>query len=313
MVARTAELLRIPPEHVLIAATGVIGQPLPMDRIRAAIPKLVKSLSPQGGREAAEAILTTDTRVKEAALRCEVGGRTVTLGGMAKGVGMIEPHLATMFCFVTTDAAAARGALDPILKRAVDRSFNRITVDGDQSTSDTVAVIGNGLAENPPLDRGARGVREFAAALGALMERLARMLVEDGEGATKLVAITVRGAASRRDALSAARSVANSPLVKTAINGADPNWGRIMMALGKAPARVETDRVALAFGADGESERVVERGVLREGVRLDRVREIMGRSAFEIVIDLGLGRAEERVWTCDLSEEYVRINGKYTT
>jgi glutamate N-acetyltransferase/amino-acid N-acetyltransferase len=314
MVKQAAELLRIPPSHVLIASTGVIGQPLPMDKIRAAIPKLVKSLSPQGGREAAEAIMTTDTRLKEAALRCEVGGRTVTLGGMAKGVGMIEPHLATMFCFVTTDAAVARGGLDPILRRSVDRSFNRITVDSDQSTSDTVAVIANGLAENAPLDKGARGLRDFAVALDALVARLARMLVEDGEGATKLVSITVRGAASRRDALVAARSVANSPLVKTAINGADPNWGRIMMALGKAAARVEQDKVAISFGGeDGQSERLVERGMLREGVRLDRVREIMGRPALDITIDLGIGRGEERVWTCDLSEEYVRINGKYTT
>ena len=314
MVKQTAELLRIPSSHVLIASTGVIGQPLPMDKVRAAIPKLVKSLSPQGGREAAEAIMTTDTRRKEAALRCEVGGRTVTLGGMAKGVGMIEPHLATMFCFVTTDAAVARGALDPILRRSVDRSFNRITVDSDQSTSDTVAVIANGLAENPPLDKGARGLRDFAVALDALVARLARMLVEDGEGATKLVSITVRGAASRRDALVAARSVANSPLVKTAINGSDPNWGRIMMALGKAAARVEQDKVSISFGGDdGQAERLVERGMLREGVRLDRVREIMGRQALDITIDLGIGRGEERVWICDLSEEYVRINGKYTT
>jgi len=314
MVKQAAELLRIPPSHVLIAATGVIGQPLPMDKVRAAIPKLVKSLSPKGGREAAEAIMTTDTRLKEAALRCEVGGRTVTLGGMAKGVGMIEPHLATMFCFVTTDAAVARGALDPVLKRAVDASFNRITVDSDQSTSDTVAVIANGLAENTPLDKGARGVRDFAVALDALVGRLARMLVQDGEGATKLVSVSVRGAASRRDALVAARSVANSPLVKTAINGADPNWGRIMMALGKSAARVEQDKISIAFGGeDGQSERLVERGMLREGVRLDRVREIMGRQTLDIIIDLGIGRAEERVWTCDLSEEYVRINGKYTT
>jgi glutamate N-acetyltransferase/amino-acid N-acetyltransferase len=313
MVKQAAELLRIPPSHVLIAATGVIGQTLPMDKVRAAIPRLVKALSPQGGRAAAEAIMTTDTRLKETALRCDVAGRTVTLGGMAKGVGMIEPHLATMFCFVTTDAAVARGALDPILKRSVDRSFNRITVDSDQSTSDTVAVIANGLAENAPLDRGARGMRDFAAALDALLERLARMLVQDGEGATKLVSVTVRGAASRRDALVAARSVANSPLVKTAINGADPNWGRIMMALGKSAARVEQDKVSIAFADERHSERLIERGMLREGVLLPRVREIMGGQAFDITIDLGLGRGEERVWTCDLSEEYVRINGKYTT
>jgi glutamate N-acetyltransferase/amino-acid N-acetyltransferase len=309
MTRQVADLLRIPATHVLIAATGVIGVPLPMDKIRAALPKLVKSLSPQGGRAAAEAIMTTDTRVKEAALRVDVNGRPVTMGGIAKGVGMLEPHMATMFCFIATDAVVARGTLGGVVRRSVDRSFNRITVDSDQSTSDTVAVLANGLAENAPLEASGRGVRQFSAALDALMSTLARMLVADGEGATKLVAITVRGAASRRDALTAARSVATSPLVKTAINGHDPNWGRIMMALGKSAARVEQEKVAIAFN----DEKVVERGMLREGVRLDRVREIMGGAEYEVVIDLGLGRSEERVWTCDLSEEYVRINGKYTT
>jgi glutamate N-acetyltransferase/amino-acid N-acetyltransferase len=279
-----------------------------MDKIRAALPKLAKSLSPQGGGAAAEAILTTDTRPKDAALRVEVDGRAVTIGGIAKGVGMIEPHLATMFCFAATDAAVAPAALDTAVRRTVDRSFNRMTVDSDQSTSDTVAVLANGLAENRPL-KGGRGLAQFVVGLEALMQRLARMLVADGEGATKLVAIAVRRAASQRDALVAARNVANSPLVKTALNGADPNWGRIMMALGKSAARVDQDKVAIAFGG----ERVVERGMLREGVRLERVREIMGGREYEITIDLGLGRGEDRVWTCDLSEEYVRINGKYTT
>jgi glutamate N-acetyltransferase/amino-acid N-acetyltransferase len=309
MTRIAGDLLRIPPTHVLIAATGVIGVPLPMDKIRAALPRLVKALSPQGGRAAAEAIMTTDTRPKEAACRVEVGGRPVVIGGIAKGVGMLEPHLATMFCFVATDAAVERGALARALRRAVDRTFNRVTVDGDQSTSDTVAVLANGLAENRPLEKGGRGLRQFTAGLETVMGRLARLLVADGEGATKLVTVSVRGAVSRRDAVAAARSVANSPLVKTALNGADPNWGRIMMALGKSPARVEQDRVAIAFGDEG----LVERGLLREGVRLDRIREIMGRPEYEIVIDLGLGRGEERIWTCDLSEEYVRINGKYTT
>jgi glutamate N-acetyltransferase/amino-acid N-acetyltransferase len=309
MTRTVADLLRIPPTHVLIAATGVIGVPLPMDKVRAALPKLVKALSPQGGRAAAEAIMTTDTRPKEAALRLEVNGRSVTMGAIAKGVGMLEPHLATMFCFVATDAAVARGALGGVLRRAVDKSFNRATVDSDQSTSDTVAVLANGLAENTPVEVGGRGLRQFAAGLDALLTKMARMLVADGEGATKLVSIVVRGAASRKDALAAARSVANSPLVKTAVNGADPNWGRIMMALGKSAARVDQDKVAIAFG----EEAIVERGVLRDGVRVERIREIMGGQEYEITIDLGLGRGEDRVWTCDLSEEYVRINGKYTT
>ena len=309
MTRLCGELLRIPAEHVVIAATGVIGVPLPMEKIRAALPKLAKSLSPQGGRAAAEAILTTDTRAKEAALRVEVNGRPVTLGGMAKGVGMIEPHLATMLCFVATDAVIARDALRGVVRRAVDRSFNRITIDGDESTSDTVAVLANGLAENAPLEAGGRGLRQFASGLEALTARLARTLVDDGEGATKLVSIAVQGAATRRDALAAARSVANSLLVKTAINGRDPNWGRIMMALGKSTARVDQDKVAIGIGGEA----VVERGMLRDGVRQDRVREIMGRKEYTITIDLGLGRGEDQVTTCDLSEEYVRINAKYTT
>jgi glutamate N-acetyltransferase/amino-acid N-acetyltransferase len=303
------EALRIQARHVLIGATGVIGQPLPMDKIRTALPRLVKSLSPQGGPAAAEAIMTTDTRPKSAALRLEVNGRPVTIGAMAKGVGMIEPHMATMFCFVTTDAVIPTAALRTVLRRSVDTSFNRITVDGDTSTSDTVAILANGLAENAPLQAGSRGLRQFARGLDAITDRLARLLVSDGEGATKLVAVIVRGAASRRDALLVARSVANSPLVKTAINGGDPNWGRIMMALGKTAARVEPQRVSIAF----DDEVLAEGGVLREGARLDRIRETMARTEYRLSIDLGLGRAEERVWTCDLSEEYVRINAKYTT
>lgn len=303
------ELLRIPPKHVLIGATGVIGIPLPMDKVRAAVPKLVKSLSPQGGRAAAEAILTTDTRPKEVALRVELDGRAVTIGAMAKGVGMIEPHMATLLCYMATDAVIERHALQTVVRRAVDRSFNRISVDGDQSTSDTVAVLANGLAENTPLDAGARGLRSFAQGLEAVTARLAGMLVGDGEGATKVVAIVVREAVSRRDALIAARSVANSPLVKTAINGEDPNWGRIMMALGKSAAKIDPDKVTIAFG----DEIVAERGILRQGVRLARVREIMRQKEYTITINLGLGRGEECVWTCDLSEEYVRINAKYTT
>jgi glutamate N-acetyltransferase/amino-acid N-acetyltransferase len=309
MTRTVGELLHVPGRQVLVAATGVIGQPLPMDKIRAALPKLVKGLSPQGGRHAAEAIMTTDTVPKEAAVRLEVGGRPVTIGGIAKGVAMLEPHLATMFCFVATDAMVAADALQSALGRAVDRSFNRITADGDQSTSDTVAVLANGLAENTPLERGGRGLRQFTRGLEALTARLARLLIEDAEGASKLVEVRVRGARTRGDARLAARSVANSPLVKAAFNGADPNWGRIMMALGKSRARVDADRVSIAIG----DEKLVERGMARPGARLDRIREVMGRREYVVAVDLGLGRGEDHVWTCDLSEEYVRLNSKYTT
>jgi glutamate N-acetyltransferase/amino-acid N-acetyltransferase len=309
MTRTVGELLHVSSEQVLIAATGVIGQRLPMDKIRAALPKLVKGLSPQGGRHAADAILTTDTVPKEAALRLEVAGRPVTIGGIAKGVAMLEPHLATMFCFVATDAMVAADALHSVLRRAVDRSFNRITADSDQSTSDTVAVLANGLAENATLERGGKGLRQFGRGLEALTARLARLLIGDAEGATKLVEIHLRGARTRREARLAARSVANSPLVKAALNGADPNWGRIMMALGKSPARVIGERVSMAIG----DEILVERGSARPEARLDQIREVMACREYAITIDLGLGRGEDHVWTCDLSEEYVRLNSKYTT
>ncbi|MFQ5898603.1 MAG: bifunctional glutamate N-acetyltransferase/amino-acid acetyltransferase ArgJ [Candidatus Methylomirabilia bacterium] len=309
MTTIVADLLRIPERHVLVASTGVIGQPLPMDRIRAALPKLARALSPQGGRSAAEAILTTDTTLKEAALRVEVAGRPITIGGIAKGAGMIEPNMATMFCFLATEVAVSRDALRMVLRRAVDRSFNRITVDGDQSTSDTVAILANGLAENSPLEKGSRGLRSFAKGVEAITLRLAQMLVRGGEGATKLVEVHVRGARSKRDALGAARSVANSLLVKTAMNGQDPNWGRIMAALGRSRAAVVQDKVGIWIG----EEALVVGGELTPGAKWDRVREVMARSEYAIQIDLGLGAGRDRVWTCDLSEEYVRINTKYTT
>ncbi|MBI4241895.1 MAG: bifunctional glutamate N-acetyltransferase/amino-acid acetyltransferase ArgJ [Candidatus Rokubacteria bacterium] len=309
MTRIVADLLGIPTHHVLVASTGIIGRPLPMDRVRAALPGLVKALSPQGSRHAAEGILTTDTVSKEAALRIDVAGRPATIGGIAKGVGMIEPHMATMFCFLATDVAVSQEALQAVLKRAVDRSFNRITVDSDRSTSDTVAILANGLAENTPLDKGSRGFRSLAKGVEAITLRLARMLVKDGEGATKLVEVRLRGAKSRREAWLAARSVANSLLVKTALNGQDPNWGRIMAALGKSAATVVAERVAIWFG----DEPLVAGGQLKPDARLGQIREIMARPEYAIQIDLGLGSGQDHVWTCDLSEEYVRINAKYTT
>ena len=225
MTEIVAKHLRIPEERVLVASTGVIGRPLPMDKIRPALPKLVKALSPQGSRHAAEGIMTTDTHPKEAALRVEIGGRRVTMGGIAKGTGMIHPMMATMFCFVATDLAVERDALQAALRRAVGESFNRISVDGDRSTSDTVVVLANGLAENRPLARGDRRLRSFQHALDALAERLAVMLVKDGEGATLVIEIRVRGAKTRRDAGAAARSMATSSLLKAAFARAGPELG----------------------------------------------------------------------------------------
>jgi len=309
MVQLVAHQLRIPPTHVLVASTGIIGQPLPMEKIRAGIPKLVKGLSPQGGRAAADAIMTTDTRRKEAALRVEIGGRAVTLGGIAKGAGMIYPHLATMFCFMVTDAALTRDALDVVLRRTVEQSFNRIVIDGDRSTSDTVFFLANGLAENRPLAKGDRRLPAFQNALDALAQRLALMLVQDGEGATKLVEIRVQGAGSQKDALTAARAIANSLLVKTALAGEDPNWGRIIAALGASGAHVEEDKVAIFYG----DEPATERGQVRPGVRWARVKEVLAGKEVLIRVDLGLGPGQAHVWTSDLTEEYIKINARYTS
>jgi glutamate N-acetyltransferase/amino-acid N-acetyltransferase len=304
MTEIVARHLRIPDERVLVASTGVIGRYLPMEKIRPALPKLVKGLSPAGSRAAAEGIMTTDTHPKEAALRVEIGGRRVTIGAIAKGTGMIHPMMATMFCFVATDLAVEREGLQGAIRRAVAGSFNRISVDGDRSTSDTVIVLANGLAENRALARGDRQLRPFQQALDALTQRLAVMLVKDGEGATMVIDVRVRGAKTRGDAEMAARSIANSNLFKTAMAGRDPNWGRVMSALGAAGIAVQEDRVAVWYG----EEQVAAGGRLREGVRWDRVKVELAKPEVVVTVDLGLGSAQDHIWTCDLTADYVKIN-----
>ena len=304
MTEIVAKHLRIPDERVLVASTGVIGRYLPMEKIRPALPKLVKGLSPEGSRAAAEGIMTTDTHPKEAALRVEIGGRRVTIGGIAKGTGMIHPMMATMFCFVATDLAVEREGLQGAIRRAVTGSFNRISVDGDRSTSDTVIILANGLAENRALARGDRRLRPFQLALDALTQRLAVMLVKDGEGATLVIDVRVRGAKTRGDAEMAARSIANSNLFKTAMAGRDPNWGRVMSALGAAGAAVQEDRVAIWYG----EEQVAAGGRLRDGVRWDRVKAELAKPEVAVTVDLGLGSAQDHIWTCDLTTDYVKIN-----
>jgi glutamate N-acetyltransferase/amino-acid N-acetyltransferase len=304
MTEVVAKHLRIPDERVLVASTGVIGRYLPMEKIRPALPKLVKALSPQGGRRAAEGIMTTDTHPKEAAVRVDIGGRPITLGAIAKGTGMIHPMMATMFCFVATDLAVEREPLQAAIRRAVGASFNRISVDGDRSTSDTVVVLANGLAENRPLTRGDRRLRVFQQALDALAQKLAVMQVRDGEGATMVIDVRVRGAKTRRDAEAAARAVANSNLFKAAMAGHDPNWGRVMCALGYSGAAVQEDRVGIWYG----DEQVVAGGRLKEGVAWDRVKTELAKPEVTLTVDLGLGSAHDHMWTCDLTQDYVKIN-----
>jgi glutamate N-acetyltransferase/amino-acid N-acetyltransferase len=306
MTEVVARELRIPDARVLVASTGIIGRYLPMDRIRPALPKLVKGLSPQpqGSRHAAEGIMTTDTHPKEAALRVEIGGRPITIGAIAKGTGMIHPLMATMFCFVATDLAVARDALQAALRRAVTGSFNRISVDGDRSTSDTVVILANGLVENRPLTRGDRRLRLFQTALDALTQRLAVMQVRDGEGATLVIDVHVRAAKTRRDAETAARAIANSPLFKTAMAGRDPNWGRVMSALGASGVAVQEERVGIWYG----EEQVAAGGKLKESVRWDRVKADLAKPEVTVTVDLGLGSGHDHVWTCDLTQDYVKIN-----
>jgi glutamate N-acetyltransferase/amino-acid N-acetyltransferase len=217
---------------------------------------------------------------------------------------MIHPLMATMFCFIATDLAIARDAVHAALRRAVGGSFNRISVDGDRSTSDTVVLLANGLAENRPLARGDRRLRPFQQALDALTQRLAVMQVRDGEGATLVIDVRVRGAKSRRDAELAARSIANSNLFKSAMAGRDPNWGRVMSALGAAGVPLQEDRVSIWYG----DEQVAAGGRLREGVRWDRVKSELAKPEVTVAVDLGLGSGQDHMWTCDLTVDYVKIN-----
>jgi glutamate N-acetyltransferase/amino-acid N-acetyltransferase len=306
MTEIVARELRIPEARVLVASTGIIGRPLPMEKIRPALPKLVKALSPEprGSRHAAEGIMTTDTHPKEAACRVDIGGRPITIGAISKGTGMIHPHMATMLCFVATDLAVARDALQAALRRAANGSFNRISVDGDRSTSDTIVILANGLAENRPLARGDRRLRVFQQALDAVTQKLALMQVKDGEGATIVLDIRVRGAKTRRDAEVAARALANSPLFKTALAGRDPNWGRIMSAVGASGAAVQEEKIAIWYG----DEQVAVSGKARDNVRWDRVKAELAKPEATLTIDLGLGSGHDHVWTCDLTTDYVKIN-----
>ena len=308
MVHATAKALRIAESEVLVASTGVIGQYLPMDAINRGIEMAVERLG-SDGTGAAEAIRTTDTFSKEAAVRCNVGGVRVTVGGMAKGSGMIAPNMATMLAFVTTDAMITPEALQAATRLAVDRSFHRISVDGDTSTNDMVAVLANGRAGNPIIDTvDSPGYAAFYQALEHVLVELSKMIVMDGEGATKFVEIRVIAAATEADAAQAARTVANSSLVKTALNGEDANWGRILAAIGRSGIAFDPAKVEIDFG---------DVPILRANYRIDFSEEdakvVLARRDIVITIRLNTGNASAFFWTCDLSKEYVAINANYRT
>jgi glutamate N-acetyltransferase/amino-acid N-acetyltransferase len=306
MAAETARLVDCPVEQVLVASTGVIGVALDIDKIRRGLPNAMASLASDQGPQAAQAIMTTDPFPKEAAARLAIGGRQVTVGGMAKGSGMIEPMMATMLAFLTTDAEVPRALLDRALRDAVRDTFNSITVDGECSTNDCVMVLANG-ASGAAIDESNYDV--FAHALRSVCLRLALGIVRGGEGATKLVTINVTGAAESDEARRAAKAIANSPLVKTAIHGGDPNWGGLVAVAGRAGVAFDLSRAAVRIGTTTlfENGRPHDEAAPAAAAYLKHHRDIL------IAVDLGAGSEAATVWTCDLSAEYVRINAEYRT
>jgi glutamate N-acetyltransferase/amino-acid N-acetyltransferase len=305
--ARVAQELGIRPEEVLVASTGVIGAPLDTALIEGAIPELVRTLSPDGIPRAAEAIMTTDSFPKLARFHGEAGGKPFNIVGIAKGAGMIMPQMATMLCFVLSDIAIESSALRDAVRASVEPSFNRITVDGDTSTNDTVVVMANGRAANGAM-RGS-DYESFAGGLAQVMGELATMIVRDGEGATKVVQIVIRGASTAAEATAAARTIANSTLVKTAFYGQDPNWGRIMAALGRSGIQMKEELVDIWI--DGV--KIVEGGI-GQGMSAERsASQKMANKEFSVLVALHQGEHEDRILTCDLTHEYVTINATYRT
>lgn len=310
MAAVCGKALQAPPEQVLVCSTGVIGVQLPMPLLREGIATCAAQLSTQGGQAAAEAIMTTDLYCKETAVSYQYQGKTVTVGGIAKGSGMIHPNMATMLCFITTDLQIEAAALQQAVKEAADASFNMVTVDGDTSTNDSMLVLANGQAGNETVQADGAGYAEFVQALTLVAARLARLMAYDGEGATKLLECQVCGAPSLQDARLAAKAVVGSSLVKAAFYGEDANWGRIACAAGYSGAQFDTAKVNLRLqSAAGEIE------LMRAGSGLvfdeEAAKQILQEREIFIKLDLGSGEYQATSWGCDLSHEYVNINADY--
>lgn len=308
MAGAAADVLGIEEQQVLVASTGVIGVPLPVDKIAAAVPALAASLSPENHNRAAQAIMTTDLVTKEYAVQVALANHTITIGGMAKGSGMIHPNMATMLCFITTDAAIGSQALQAALKQAVDHSFNMITVDGDTSTNDMVLALANGQASNPEILPDTDDYRLFYGGLLEVCSNLAKMIARDGEGATRLIEVTVTGAPTLQGARRAARAVAGSNLFKAAVFGQDANWGRILCALGYSGATFSPDLVDIFIG---------DVQVAGNGGALDfseeRAAAMLKQDPVTVQVHLKCGPHQATAWGCDLTYDYVRINGSYRT
>jgi len=304
---RVAKNLDIKPDYVYVSSTGIIGKPLPMNRIKKAIPTLTNKLSPYSIEDSARAIMTTDTFPKLSLEKVKIGGRVGTITGIAKGAGMICPNMATMLCFILTDIAIRRDALDNALREAVRSSFNRLIIDNDMSTNDSVIIMANGRLNNRPLTKNSSYFKRFKDALCRVTYELARMIAFDGEGATKLIEVNVRGAKTEMDAERVARAIAKSMLVKTAIYGKDPNWGRIMAVVGYSGIDISEDRIDLYINRH----KFVSGGIgLKKGNIASRILE---NKEISITVDLGLGNKSASVLTCDLTEKYVHINSSYSS
>ncbi|GAA6491833.1 MAG TPA: bifunctional glutamate N-acetyltransferase/amino-acid acetyltransferase ArgJ [Candidatus Bariatricus faecipullorum] len=307
-----AEALGVDADGVLIGSTGVIGKQLPIDRIRNGITMLAegKNSTLENGTAAARAIMTTDTREKQMAVEISVGGKTVTIGGMAKGSGMIHPNMCTMLSFITTDAVITKEALQKALSDDVQDTYNMISVDGDTSTNDTVLVLANGLAENEEITVDSESYPVFAEALHAINEYLAKQIAGDGEGATALFEVEVVGADTRENAKTLAKSVACSSLVKTAIAGHDANWGRILCALGYSGAQFDPEKVDLTFESSAGKIQIIENGVAVDYSE-EKATEILSQPEIKAVADMKMGTEKATAWGCDLTYDYVKINADY--
>ncbi|CCQ89879.1 Arginine biosynthesis bifunctional protein ArgJ [Nitrospina gracilis 3/211] len=305
MVALTAKQLGVTDKEVLVASTGVIGVKLPLAPVKKGLPQLGGALSPKGWNDAAEAILTTDLVIKTAC----VESNGITVGGIAKGSGMIHPNMATMLAFLATNANIGKADLKAALKVANEHTFNRINVDGDTSTNDMVVILANGQAGNASIKKGTKAFRDFVEALTAVCKSLAFAIVKDGEGATKFVTVSVKGAKTEKHALTVSRAVADSKLVQTALFGEDPNWGRIIAAVGYAGVPVKPEKIDIAFNGTP----LVKNGAPVAGLSVTALHKQMKAKDLRIDIGLGMGKASAETYTCDLSYDYVRINAEYTT
>ena len=308
----TAQALGIAPQDVVVASTGVIGQVLPIEPIQAGIPELVKALSADGSHAAATAIMTTDTIAKEAAAEVEIGGKTVKVGGISKGSGMIHPNMATMLCFVTTDCAISPAMLDKAIHQVTEKTFNMISVDGDTSTNDTFAILANGAAGNPEITAPGPDYDAFAQALEAVCRQLSKLMAGDGEGATKLLICRVDGAMDLAMARTVSKSVICSTLFKAAMFGADANWGRVLCAIGYSGAAVDVNKIDVSFRSAKGQVDVCQNGA---GIPFseEKASQVLSEHEIEILVYLHLGEASAEAYGCDLTYDYVKINGDYRT